>query len=219
MKQVHQSGQTFLWYSYNSPCGYSSLDVSGLKIEELGEMIYCSSHTQHIVFQHTVNRCVHCALTYGTQLLKCLTARNSFSCSVSKLSGCAVWHSDWLLSKLISQQPLVQCIAGRRPGSGQPEKETPAAYSSVGRDAALLRGRGKCVTFIVRASRRIMDELGSKQEMKSQKSGTPQCIFPPNDNTRTTWLKWNHHVTERRKEMKQWKQSRVESLKSHIREV
>ncbi len=89
-----------------------------------------------------------CALTHRAKLPQRLTTRNSLSCSVSKLSGCAVWHSDRLVGKLISQQPLVlaetlQHTAGRRPGSGQPEKETPAAYSSVGRGAALLDGGGR----------------------------------------------------------------------------
>lgn len=64
----------------------------------------------------------------------------------------------------------MQHTAGRRPGSGQPEKETPAAYSSVGRGAALLgEGGGTCVSLLVRASISILDELSCKQEMKRQR--------------------------------------------------
>lgn len=63
--------------------------------------------------------------------------------------------------------------AGRRPGSGQLEKETPAAYRSVGRGAAQLGGRtggrGKCITLLVRASISVMDELSSKQAMKRKR--------------------------------------------------
>lgn len=64
----------------------------------------------------------------------------------------------------------MQRTAGRKPGSGQPEKETPAAYSSVGRGAAPLRGGGeKCVTLLVRALISVTDELSSKQEKKGKK--------------------------------------------------
>lgn len=83
------------------------------------------------------------ALSNGTQLPKCLLEGNSFSQDVSKFSGRVVWRSDWPLSKLISQQPSLQCIARSRTGSGQPEKETPAAYSPAGWGAAALRGGGE----------------------------------------------------------------------------
>lgn len=64
----------------------------------------------------------------------------------------------------------MQRTAGSKPGSGQPEKETPAAYSSVGRGAAPLRGgEGKCVTLLVRALISVTDELSSKQEKKGKK--------------------------------------------------
>jgi len=105
-----------------------------------------------------------CALTHQAQLPKCLTTRNSLSCSVSKLSGCAVWHSDWLLSKLISQQPMVlagRCSAGRRAGSGRLEKETPAAYGSA--------AGGRVRHLVSEGSFSVMDELGSKQAMKRKR--------------------------------------------------
>ncbi len=113
-----------------------------------------------------------CALIHQAQLPKCLTS-NNLSCSVSKLSGCAVWLSDWLLVKLISQQPSVQPTTGRRPGSGQPEKETPAAYGSMGRDAAPLRGGeggGKCVTLLGRASISVMDGLSFQNRRRGQEA-------------------------------------------------
>lgn len=92
------------------------------------------------------------ALSYGTQLPKCLTEGNSFSQDVSKFSGCVVGRSDWLLSKLISQQPSLQCVASSRTGSGQPEKETPAAYSPAGWGAAVLRGEGRVCHFVSKTS-------------------------------------------------------------------
>lgn len=144
-------------------------------------------------------------LTHQAQLLKRLTAQKGLSCSVSQLSGCALWHSDWLLGKLISQQALVQHTTERRAGSGQPEKETPAAYSSVGWGAALLGGsggRGECVTLLVRASISVMDELSSKQEMKRkwaerQSNRTPKGLLSwfstqPKPQTIASSPKWQH---------------------------